>query len=80
MEYIRGKYIYKGMDLGYSIVCLITRTVEILADMKHKSFEEMLGDFLSSKTYGAIQRTNSLMWAENAEFVADEYLREIGEL
>jgi hypothetical protein len=80
MEYIKGRYIYKGKDIGYAVVRKVTRTVEILADMKHKSFEEMLGDFLSSKTYGAIQRTNSLMWAENAEFVADEYLREIGEL
>ncbi|GHU55326.1 hypothetical protein FACS189442_2760 [Spirochaetia bacterium] len=33
-------------------------------------------EFLESNTYRAIQDTRSLMWYENAEFIADEYYRE----
>ena len=41
-------------------------------------FDDCYNDFITSKTYAALQNTDSVMWAESAEFVADEYLREIG--
>jgi len=30
-----------------------------------------------TKTYAALQNTTSVMWAESAEFIVDEYYREI---
>ena len=46
-------------------------------DYKEKtSFEAAYQNFLNSNTYKILQKTSSLMWAESAEFIVDEYYRE----
>ena len=36
-------------------------------------------DITTDVTYAALQKTESVMWAESAEFIADEYFREFDE-
>jgi hypothetical protein len=41
-------------------------------------FDDAYTLFASSGTYGILQRTDNLYWAESAEFLVDEYYREKG--
>ncbi|GBU26328.1 hypothetical protein R83H12_03024 [Fibrobacteria bacterium R8-3-H12] len=51
----------------------IEQVVSLIAEKENKAFEDAYSDFLSSQAYKALQNTNSLMWFENAEFIAGEY-------
>jgi len=75
---VRHNYIYpyKGDDITTDTIFKIERIVSIIAEKENIPFEEAYSRFLESKVYGMLQRTNNLMWAENAEFIVDEYYRE----
>lgn len=49
----------------------------ILAEILQKPFDEVLGKFYISKTFAALKNTESCMWAESSQFIADDYLREM---
>jgi hypothetical protein len=55
----------------------IEHIVSIIAEKEKIPFEKAYLNFLDSNTYKILQRTSSLMWAESAEFVVDEYYREV---
>lgn len=40
------------------------------------SFEDAMGLFYNSKTYGILQNTENAFWAESAEYIADRYFEE----
>jgi len=72
------KYVYKEQDITTDTLFKIEHIVSIIAEKDGMSFDEAYRRFLGSNVYGMLQRTNNLMWAENAEFIADEYYREVG--
>jgi hypothetical protein len=51
----------------------------LIADRKFVDFDTAYRDFIESWAYSALQNTESLMWAESAEFIVDEYFREHAE-
>jgi hypothetical protein len=75
---MQTKYLYKGQDITTDILFKIEHIVSIIAEKEKTSFEEAYLNFLKSNTYKILQKTSSLMWAENAEFIVDEYYREAG--
>jgi hypothetical protein len=76
METLANIYVYKGKNISFTVAVKIEHTVDILAQKENRAFDEVYAEFLESNTYRAIQDTRSLMWYENAEFIADEYYRE----
>ena len=73
MECIKDKYVYKGKDISFLVIRKIEQVVSIIADKKGKTFEEAYYEFLDSDISRSLQNTNTLMWFENAEFIAGEY-------
>jgi hypothetical protein len=73
---MEDKYVFKDKDLTTDILFKIEEIVSILTESENISFDEAYALFISSKTYGSLLRTNNLLWAESAEFLADEYFRE----
>ncbi|GHT67985.1 hypothetical protein FACS1894130_04910 [Spirochaetia bacterium] len=76
METIANSYVFNGEDISFIVMLQIEQTLMLIAQKENRSFDEVYGEFLESNTYRAIQDTRSLMWYENAEFIADEYYRE----
>jgi hypothetical protein len=73
-----AKYVYKAKDITTDTLFKIEHIVSIIAEKESVPFEEAYRKFLESNVYGMLQRTSSLMWAENAEFIVDEYYRDRG--
>jgi hypothetical protein len=73
---MENKYIYKDQDITLDVVMKIEDVVCKLAEKEARPFDEVYMDFAASKAYLALQKTDSLMWAESAEFIIDEYYRE----
>jgi hypothetical protein len=71
-----SKYIWNKKDITFPFMIIIERVVRLIAQKEGKSFDEVYGDFLGSKTYDALKRVDNLYWAESAEFLVDEYYRE----
>ena len=69
-------YTYNNQDITIDILMKVEQVVRILADKAGKSFDEMLQPFYKSRTYAALKNTQSGMWAESAEFIADDFERE----
>jgi hypothetical protein len=72
------KYTYKGENITTDIIFKIENIVEILSHRNKKNFDTMYVEFLESKTYSTLKNTDSLLWTESSEFIADEYERETG--
>ena len=70
------KIMYNGQELTFLIVQKTEHIVSIIAEKEKSSFDSAYANFLNSKIYKSLQVPVSLLWAENAEFIADEYLRE----
>jgi pantothenate kinase len=73
---MENKYVYKNQDITIDILMKIEDVVTKIATQKAKKFDEVYIDFLASKTYKTLQKMDSLLWAESAEFIIDEYYRE----
>jgi hypothetical protein len=76
MENITEKYVYKGKDISFLVLNMIEHVVSLIAEKERRPFDEIYAEFMQSMVYRALQDTSSLMWCENAEFIADEYYRE----
>jgi hypothetical protein len=48
----------------------------VIAERELKNFDSAYRAFAASSTYGALINPASVLWAESAEFIADEYGRE----
>ena len=66
-------FYYKGKNLTTLILTKTEHVVEIIADKEKRSFEDCYRDFLLSKTYQNLVDTETLLWGESAEFIADDY-------
>jgi len=76
MDCIKQKYVYKGKDISFTVIIIIERVVSLIAEKENRPFDEVYAEFMGSMVYHALQEPRSLMWAENAEFIVDEYYRE----
>lgn len=77
MSKMLNRYIYKGQDITLDVIMKIEQVVRILSAITEKPFDDCLYEFYKSKVYEALQKTGSLLWAESAEFITDEFLREM---
>lgn len=71
------KYQYKGTNITLDIIIKIEQVVRLLQKYTQRSFDDCLCDFYHSKVYEALETPGSLMWSENAEYIVDEYFREL---
>jgi len=71
------KYMWNNQDITLDILMKIEQVVRILSEKLKKPFDEELRLFYKSRTFRALKNTQSEMWAESAEFIADEFEREI---
>ena len=69
------KYMWNNQDITLDILMKIEQVVRILSEKLKKPFDEQLKDFYKSRTFRALKNTQSEMWAESAEFIADEFER-----
>jgi len=69
------KIMYNGQELTFLIVQKTEHIVSIIAEKENTAFDWAYADFLSSRIYKSLQVPASMLWAENAEFIADEYFR-----
>ena len=70
-----GYFEFNGQDITLDVLMKIEKVVRLLAKSKNISFDKMLGLFYESKTYRNLSNTQSRLWAESAEFIADDYER-----
>ncbi|MBR0496627.1 MAG: hypothetical protein IJJ71_10685 [Treponema sp.] len=70
------KYMWNNQDITLDILMKTEQVVRILSEKLKKPFDEELKDFYKSRTFRALKNTQSEMWAESAEFIADEFERE----
>jgi hypothetical protein len=73
---MENKFVYKDQDITIDVLMKIEDVVTKMAAKESRSFDDMYLDFLASNTYKTLQKTDSLLWAESAEFIVDEYYRE----
>ncbi len=58
-------------------VCIQIRAVmDILQKRLNISFEEAMQMFYQSDTYVILQQTENGLWAESAEYIADQFMAE----
>ena len=69
-------YYYKGKNLTSLILTKTEHVASIIADKDGRSFEDSYRDFLLSRAYRNLVDTETLLWGESAEFIADDYYRE----
>jgi hypothetical protein len=74
---MKGKYIFKDQDITTDVLFKIEHIANIIAEKEQLSFDDAYASFVSSNTYAILKRTNNLYWSESAEFIADEYYREL---
>jgi hypothetical protein len=70
------KYRYNGKDLTALILLKIEHVVRIISEQKNLPFDECYPAFILSRTYRNLINTETLLWGESAEFIADDYRRE----
>jgi hypothetical protein len=73
---MKDKYIFKGQDITTDILFKIEQISNLIAEKENIPFDTAYALFVSSNTYKILKRIENLYWAENAEFLADEYFRE----
>ena len=70
------KIMYNGQDLSFFLAQKIEHIVRMIAEKENILFDAAYKNFSISRTYKILHNTMSMLWAENAEFIAEEYYRE----
>lgn len=70
-------YTFHGKDITMNVCIQIRAVVDILQEELKISFEEALLRFYHSETYKSLQETENALWAESAEYIADQYFSEL---
>ena len=69
------KIMYNGQELTFVLVQKIEHIVSIISEKENIPFDSVYTNFSSSQIYKSLQNSASMLWAENAEFIVDEYYR-----
>lgn len=73
MSNSRTRIQYHGMDITLDVYDKIIDVCRLIAKAEGLPFDAAHERFAVSATYDALHRPETLLWAESAEFVADEY-------
>ena len=72
-----GEYLYKDRNLTSLILAKIEHVVGLIAVQETVPFERAYRDFIVSETFLSLQNTQTLLWSESAEYIVDDYYREM---
>jgi hypothetical protein len=70
-------YTYKNNNITTLVLTKLEHVVSLLAKHSGDSFENCYINFICSNTYRNLIDTETLLWSESAEFIIDDYYREI---
>ena len=70
-------YTFNGKDITMNVCLQIKAVIDIIKQSLHVSFEEAMMGFYHSSTYKILQNTENALWAESAEYIADQYFEEM---
>jgi len=71
-----NKILYNGQELTFFISQKIEHIASMIAEKENISFDSAYIAFSASTIYKSLQNPVSMLWAENAGFIVDEYYRE----
>ena len=71
-------YSFNGKDITMNVCIQIRDVLKLLQDQFQIDFEEAVLRFYKSETYKTLQQTENGLWAESAEYIADQYYEEVG--
>ena len=71
-------YSFNGKDITMNVCIQIRDVLNLLQDHFQIDFEEAVLRFYKSETYKTLQQTENGLWAESAEYIADQYYEEVG--
>ncbi|MCL2007162.1 MAG: DUF3990 domain-containing protein [Treponema sp.] len=71
-----NKIMYNGQEISFLLVQKTEQIVSIIAEKEKITFDSAYSIFTVSRLYKSLRNPASLLWAENAEFIVDEYYRE----
>jgi hypothetical protein len=71
-------YTFNGKDITMNICIQIRAVVDIIQEHMAVTFEEAMMMFYHSETYKTLQNTENALWAESAEYIADQFFEEKG--
>lgn len=75
-DMMKNRYIYRDEDITLDVITKIEQVASLISHETGKDFDDCLYEFYCSRVYEILQKTGSLMWAESAEFIMDEFFRE----
>ena len=72
---MNNKIFYHDQDITLIIVLKAEHTARIISERKDIGFQDAYDLFVHSETSTALMYPESLLWTENAEYIADMYER-----
>jgi len=73
---LSNQLMYRNQDVTLDVITKIEHVVRIIAEQQNIPFDDAYRSFIATRTYEALQNTESLMWAESAEYIVDRYFEE----
>ncbi len=73
-------YTFNGKDISMNMFIQIRAVIDIIKEIRNTDFIEAMGEFYHSGTYKIMQETENGLWAESAEYIADRFFEEKGEI
>jgi hypothetical protein len=67
---------YNGQDITLDIIIKTEHIVTLISEREGIGFDDAYRHFADTATYAALMNPSTLVWAESAEFICDEYQRE----
>ena len=71
-------YVFNGKDITMTVCLQIRAVVDILQEWLNIDFMEAIDLFYLSDTYQSMRDVRNGLWAESAEYIADQVLEETG--
>lgn len=69
-------YTFCGKDITMNICIQIRAVVKCIQERMKVSFEDAMILFYHSETYKILQNTETVLWAESAEYITDRFIDE----
>ncbi|MGM9526693.1 MAG: hypothetical protein ACI3U1_10555 [Peptococcaceae bacterium] len=69
-------YTFNGKDITMNMCIQIHAVIKVIQKQLQITFYEALALFYRSETYKIMQNTENALWAESAEYIADQYFAE----
>lgn len=69
-------YEFNGKDITMTMCIVIRAVIRIIASRQGCTFADAMYDFYHSQTLKILQNTQTALWAEAPEYIADMYFME----